>query len=221
MSKELVVRKKRKTASERALARLEQPDPMLLQTMKRLGISPHRDVKRGPGESLVDWRCRSWGIPRPTFQPIDDLCVVWRLPPLQLSAGGIVLPEDQQSPHVKGILLAMGPRAADILRGNGVELGHIVIFGRFAGWEPNDATPEYQRHNKNLILKARDINGSDDLAAEMRTGNTRYVQGDDGRHRVERTKQVTGRKAKLLALAKGGGTAAERETAAKLAEEME
>jgi co-chaperonin GroES (HSP10) len=194
---------------------------MLLATMKKLGIEPHRDKKRAAGESLVDWRCRSWGIPKPTFQPIDDSCVVWRLPPLQLTAGGIILPESDRSPHVKGILLAMGPRAADILRGNGIEPGHIIIFGRWAGWETNDQTPEFARHNVILTIKARDVLGSDDLRAEIDAGVTKYVQGDDGRHRVERRRLASSKKEKILEMAKRGGTKAERESAARIAEEME
>lgn len=221
MTKALTIRKKRTTASERALRKLEEPDPILLATMKKLGIAPHRDVKRHPDESLVDWRCRSWGVPRATFQPVDNNVVVWRLPPLVLSAGGIVLPEDQQSPHVKGILLGMGPRAADVLRGNGIELGHIVIFGRFAGWEPADNTPEYGRHNKILIIKDRDVIGSDDLRAEIAAGTTEYVQGEDGKHRVKRKLLGSSKKSKVMAMAKQGATPAERETARKIAERME
>jgi co-chaperonin GroES (HSP10) len=202
-----------------------KPDKQLVKIAKDLGLKLNHDLPRRKDESMVDWRCRSWGIPKPTFQPIDDAVVVWRLPPLSLSAGGLVVPADNQSPHVKGILLAMGPRARDLLFGNGIELGHIVIFERFAGWEMHDNTPEYARHNQILFLNAKNIKGSDDLKAEMDAGRARYVQGEDGRHRlavVETRKLLPAqrRKEKILAVAASTASEHEADTARKIAATM-
>src|SRR5688572_16613761 len=146
-------------------------------------------------------RCKEVGIEPPTFQPADNNCVVWRLPPLKVSKGGIVMPEDAQSPHSKGILLAVGPRARDVLYSNGIEEGDIVIFARFSGWETKDRTANKELSDEVLILKDRDIIGSDDLKADLSAGKAKYVLDDKtGRWCLQR-KLLNGRKQKLLALA--------------------
>lgn len=166
-------------------------------------------------------RCNEYGIDIPTFQPYGNNCIVWRLPPLTESAGGIIIPEDQQSPHVKGILLSAGPQAMDTLESNGITLGHVVIFQRFAGWETNDSTPEYQRHNRILMIKDREIVGSDDLRVALESGRAKYIRGADGRHTLQ-VKLISDKKQKLLALASDpGATSAERATAKRIAKEME
>lgn len=169
-------------------------------------------------ETLLSKRCKEWGIEEPTFAPFDNNCVVWRLPPLKETKGGIIIPEDQRNPHAKGLLLAIGPRAMDVLHSNGIEVGHVVIFARFAGWETTDQTKEYAKGQQILMLKDRDIIGSDDLKKELDSGRAKYIQGEDGRHRLER-KLLSGRKEKLLALAASTHSPAERETALKRANE--
>jgi co-chaperonin GroES (HSP10) len=202
-----------------------KPDKMLMKVAKQLGISLGTDVKKKKGESLLEFRQRRWGFPPITFQPIDNQVVVWRLPPLQLSPGGLIVPESEQSPNVKGVLLAAGPRAWDTLHSNGIEAGHVVVFSRFAGWETHDHTAEHQRHNQVLILKDKDIMGSDDLKAAMDAGKMKYTQGQDGKFRLAKVtkperKMLGGpseRKRKLLALAARAGTPQEAETAKRIA----
>jgi len=205
----------------------DKPSKALVRAAKAAGVELHVPTKQKKGESLLDYRCRDWGIPKVTFQPIDNNVVVWRLPPLQLSAGGLVIPSDHQSPHVKGILLAMGPRARDTLASNGIEEGHIVIFGRFAGWEADDHTPESMRHNKILMIKDKDIIGSDDLARQMREGKLKIVQDTDGRHKLAKVSTpdkllpaVTSRKEKLEALAERSSNPHEAAAARRAAERM-
>jgi co-chaperonin GroES (HSP10) len=167
-------------------------------------------------ETLLEQRCRDFGIEVPSFQPMDANCVVWRLPPLKETKGGIIIPEDQRSPHAKGLLLAAGPRAMDVLVSNGIEIGHIVIFARFAGWETRDQTAEYATEQEILMLRERDIIGSDDLKKELDSGRAKYVLGDDGRHRLER-RLLDGRKEKILALAASTHSKEERDTALRIA----
>ncbi|HYE97430.1 MAG TPA: co-chaperone GroES family protein [Planctomycetota bacterium] len=208
------------------MPKTEKPSKALVRAAKAAGVELHMPSKRKKGESLLDYRCRDWNIPKPTFQPIDNNVIVWRLPPLALSAGGIVIPESDQSPHVKGIVLAMGPRARDTLASNGIEEGHIVIFGRFAGWEAHDNRPEYARHNQVLMIKDKDIIGSDDLKAEMEAGRLRVVQDTDGRHKLAKVQShkllpaKESRKEKLERLANGTSNPHEAETAKRLAKEM-
>ena len=165
-------------------------------------------------------RCKEVGIEPPTYQPFDNNCVVWRLPPLKVSSGGIVVPEDAQSPHSKGILLAVGPRARDVLYSNGIEEGDVVIFARFAGWETPDRTPTKQLDTEYLILKDRDIIGSDDLRVDLATGKAKYVLDEKtGRWCLQR-KLLSGRKQKLLALAASTSSPAEAETARRIAADL-
>lgn len=179
-------------------------------------------AKARKAELLVETRMRNYGIERVTFQPIDDQVVVWRLPPIQVSAGGIQIPDEGQSPHVKGVILKMGPRAMDSLKSNGIEEGHIVLFERFSGWEHTDVKvyPRKQATrdtwNVVVILRAKQIIGSDDLAKDLASGKAKYIKGADGRYCLER-KLIGGRKEKLLALAASTDSPHEAETALRLA----
>lgn len=162
-------------------------------------------------------RCKEVGIEPPTYQPMDNNCIVWRFPPLTISKGGIVMPEDAQSPHSKGLLLAVGPRSRDVLYSNGIEEGDVVIFARFSGWETKDRTPTQELDTEYLIIKDRDIIGSDDLRVELSTGKAKYVLDDKtGRWCLQR-KLLSGRKQKLLALAASTTSAHEAETARRIA----
>jgi chaperonin GroES len=170
---------------------------------------------------LLRVRCKEVGIEPPTFQPMDNNCVVWRLPPLSVSRGGIIVPEESKSPHVKGILVAVGPRARDVLYSNGIEEGHVVIFARFAGWETRDRTASKELSDEFLIIKDRDIIGSDDLRVELSSGKARYVLDEKTNRWSLQRKLLNGRKQKLLALAASTTSPAEAETARRLARERE
>lgn len=170
-------------------------------------------------ETLLQRRCREHGIDTASFQVTDDNVLVWRFPPLDMSPGGIVIPEDARSPHVRGILIGWGPRAADHLWSNGYEEGHIVIWKRFAGWEVNDRTPEAKRGNNFLFIKASDMLGSDDLGEQIRSGQASYVR-IEGRHVLQR-RLISGKKERILALAADPNAyPAERATAKRIAAGM-
>jgi co-chaperonin GroES (HSP10) len=178
---------------------------------------PKIDPKDWYPNPLVKKRCQEYGIPMPSYWPMDNNCLVWRLPPMTVTLGGIVVPDDAKSPHIKGILMSMGPRAMDVLRSNGIEIGHTVVFARFAGWEAHDHTTSQSLEAAYIILKDRDIIGSDELREELATGKATYVL-EGGRYNLSR-KLLGGRKEKLLALAASTDSKAEAETARRLAAE--
>jgi co-chaperonin GroES (HSP10) len=149
---------------------------------------------------LLVERAKEYGYQIPTFQPRGSNVVVWRLPPIETTPGGLHIIADEQSPHVKGVLVAAGPVALDSFESEGITLGQIVIFKRFAGWEVNDQTPEALRACRILMISASDVIGSDDLREELESGRARLIKGDDGRHRLQ-TGLLAGKKAKVLALA--------------------
>jgi co-chaperonin GroES (HSP10) len=166
-------------------------------------------------------RCKEVGVDPPTYQPMDNNCVVWRMPDLEMSRGGIVIPAAHRDAHIKGILMAAGPRARDVLFSNGIQLGDIVIWARFAGWETHDKTHSKDLPDSFIILKDRDILGSDDLRVELASGKARYVlDPKTGRHNLER-KLLRGRVEKLKALAASTNSPEESETARRMAAALE
>jgi co-chaperonin GroES (HSP10) len=165
-------------------------------------------------------RCKEVGIDPPTTQPVDNNVIVWRLPPLKMSSGGIVIPEESQSPHIKGILMAMGPRARDVLYSNGIEEGDVVTWARFSGDEHKDKTANRILTADFITLKDRDILGSDDLRVAMATGKAKYVlDSATGRWSLQR-KLLSGKKEKLLARAASTDNPHEAETARRIAAGM-
>lgn len=185
--------------------------------LKLSSVEALYQVKRFYPTELLRERCAEFGIEPPTYAMMDNNVCVWRLPPLQITRGGIVMPEDARSPHVKGVIVSMGPRARDVLYSNGIEEGQIVVFARFAGWEFKDRTPTKELSDEFLVIKDRDIIGSDDLRVALATGKAKYVLDEKtGRWCLQR-KLLNGRKEKLLALAASTTSPAEAETARRLA----
>lgn len=163
-------------------------------------------------------RCQEVGIIPPLGQPIDNNVVCWRLPDIEFSPGGIAIPQEHRSPHHKGLLVAVGPRARDVLFSNGVEVGDVVVWARFAGAEHSDKTHRADLGTQYITLKDRDILASDDLADELASGRAKYVlDPKTGRHNLERRMLGSGKKQKLLALAASTASPAEAESARRIA----
>ena len=178
---------------------------------------------------LLVERAKFWGFEIPTNQPRGNAVIVWRLPPvhekkIEGTDRTLIIPDDHDSPHIKGVLIAASASALSAFQSEGITLGHIVQWKRFAGEEQNEATPEALKGQRLLWLQASDILASDDLMTALESGDLNYVE-DGGRLKLEgaaipgQRKQLSGKKAKLLALAERGGTPAERETAKRLAEQ--
>ena len=111
----------------------------------------------------------------------------------------------------------------DYLDSQGILLGHVVVFARFAGDEMNDTSRTTELQQRFLLLKDLDIEGSEDLRAGLEDGTFKY-KIEDGKRKLERPKAlapVEDKKAKVLRLASDpGATDAERATAKKLAAKM-
>lgn len=177
---------------------------------------------------LLVERAKEWGFDLPSDAPWGDRIIVWRLPPLQPTESGLWIPDDEKSPHVLGVLVAAGMQALDQLESNGITLGHMVKWERFAGWEHNDVTPEHKRGSRFIHLQARQILTSLDLKDHLEAGSARYVRGEDGRNRLGGTdvlRQIAEapktKRAKVLALASdSGATPAEKATARRIAKRL-
>ncbi len=182
------------------------------------GRSPNpslgRHSKRYP---LLVARAKEYGFDLPSDAPWGDRVIVWRLPAIEKTDSGLYMPENRDEPHVLGVLVAAGMRALDELETNGITLGHMVKWERFAGWEHDDQTPEHKRGARFLHLNSRNILTSLDLKEGLERGTVNYLRGDDGRSRLE-TRLLSDKKAKVLQLAADpAATPAERRTAKRIA----
>lgn len=146
-----------------------------------------RTKKPPKNETLLEQRCREFGIRPPETHPLSTDIIVWRLPPVtghRVQGTNIVLsvPEEAESPNIRGLLLAAGYKALDDLEKEGIRVGHIVVFKRFAGWEheenlkPGERTPEYKRAGQIIHIHMGDILTSDDLYHDVKEGRTKFVK---------------------------------------------
>lgn len=74
--------------------------------------------------------------PAHAIQPLEDRVLVKREEPKATTKGGIIVPEVAKDPPQLGRVLARGPgRVVDsgLLVPTGVEVGDLVLFGRYEG----------------------------------------------------------------------------------------
>jgi chaperonin GroES len=101
-------------------------------------------------------------IPPVPYLPMGEVILVYRLPSETHTAGGLEIPEEYRSPVSRGILIAAGLEARDIMGDALIEIGDIVYFGRFEGDEREFKRDEAEKGEKLLQLKMRGILGSAD-----------------------------------------------------------
>lgn len=135
--------------------------------------------------SLLDKRRKELGIPEIPYLPIAKNVLIYRLPEEERTAGGLYVPESNREPHSKGVLLAAGLGALDILYAHLVEIGDVVWFGRFAGWEKEVERGATEKGAKILQAKVEDVLGSVDAIARAREYRI-VLDADEGEHSYER-----------------------------------
>lgn len=118
-------------------------------------------MKPVPTDRLSERR-RMYDIPPIPYLPVGKNVLVFRLPNETVSKGGIIFAEVAQEPKPYGVLVGAGLGAMDVLEDHLVELGDIVWFGRFAGWEKEIARDPEGKGKHIIQLKAEDILGSVD-----------------------------------------------------------
>ncbi len=136
---------------------------------------------------LLKKRIKEFSIPPIDAHPLWDNVTVWRIPVEEKrSAGGLHIPDVAQGRIThRGVLVAAGLAAMDRLYAYGVEVGHIVTFGRYAG---TDRTIEERQAGEVkdvsiLTLKVSELNESEDLGALLEAGRL-TIECEDGRHVV-------------------------------------
>jgi hypothetical protein len=140
---------------------------------------------------LLEARRFTHAIPNGAFriQAAFDVCLVHQLPRFESETygdGPILMPQtarrrvEEETP--RGILVGAGLKALDVLRSNGIDLGHIVSFIRQAPWRmPVEMVSGVDYYL--LILRAGDITGSEDLRSALAKGECRMEYDEEaGQH---------------------------------------
>jgi len=117
--------------------------------------------------SKLTERNKQYGIPSCPYLPAGKVVLIFRMPSETRSAGGLYIPDEHAEPKPTGVLVAAGLPARDVLSDALIEIGDIVWFGKYAGWEK-----EVERDPRNvgkmiLQCKVEDILGSVDALERL------------------------------------------------------
>lgn len=130
--------------------------------------------------SLATERAKMYGIPSAPYLPMGKNVLVFRLPSESRTAGGLYIAETAQDPKPMGVLLDAGLAARDILADHLVEIGDIVWFARFAGWEKEVQRDPEGKGKSILQMKVEDILGSVDALERRDRSDIGF--NEDGEH---------------------------------------
>ncbi len=83
------------------------------------------------------------------MKPINDRVVVKPAPAEEKTKGGIIIPDTAKEKPQRGEIIAVGPGKAGNLMT--VQVGDIVLYGKYAGQELNHEGSDY------LIMREDDI----------------------------------------------------------------
>jgi chaperonin GroES len=112
--------------------------------------------------SKLEERRKLYGIPETPYLPMGKNVLVFRMPSETRTAGGLWVAESAQEPKPMGVLVAAGLGALDVMADHLVELGDVVWFGRFAGWEKEIQRDPEGKGKQILQMKVEDVLGSVD-----------------------------------------------------------
>lgn len=91
-----------------------------------------------------------------TVRPLYDKIVVERIKEKDISAGGIIIPDQAKEKPRQGKVLAVGEGAVCIdgsIRPMRIKIGEIVLYGKYAGTDTEIGGTEY------LLLREDDVLG--------------------------------------------------------------
>jgi len=153
-----------------------------------LGLPPLLDEKRLRYRMIDDVFKR---------QPLFDYVYVWQLPETELDFGEehILVPDEVKNRIAKsmprGVIVAAGLGALDVLRSNCIELGHTVTFMRFSPWMLPigvvGSTPVTL-----LPLKVSALRDSEELGAAFASGDVKVCfDEEEGLHYYDLGKRAT------------------------------
>ena len=131
--------------------------------------------------TTLEERVAKYEIPPILYQPVFDRVLVYQIPTVEsdtFAGSCLVKPEatrkreKNQSP--RGVLVAAGQKALDVMADHGIQLGDIVWFARMSMWRHEvDATlKEFS------ILRAGELCGSEDLRDRVTAGQVSFKRID-------------------------------------------
>lgn len=130
--------------------------------------------------SLLEQRRKLYGIPETPYLPMAKNVLVFRMPSETRTAGGLYIAETAQEPKPMGVLVAAGLAAHDVLSDHLVEIGDVVWFGRWAGWEKEVQRDPEGKGKQILQMKVEDVLGSVD--ALERVARYEIDLNEEGEH---------------------------------------
>lgn len=101
-------------------------------------------------------------IPKIGYLPMGKNVLIFRLEGEEKTAGGIIVPDVHKEVKSRGILLAAGLAARDVLADALIDIGDEVCFAHFAGRDREVEKREGKAPAKILECKVEDILGSVD-----------------------------------------------------------
>lgn len=141
--------------------------------------------------SKLEERVKKYDIPIPPYEPVFDRCLVFQVPTVESETfkdTSLIKPdltkkrESTQSP--RGVLVAAGMRARDILESHGIQLGDIVWFARHTMWRH-----ELDASSKAFsVIRAGEVCGSEDLFDRVGT-EVQLTKDADGMYCLEGIKR--------------------------------
>lgn len=134
--------------------------------------------------SALERRRKQYDIPETPYLPIGKNVLIFRIPEEDRTAGGLYIPDTNKEPKSQGVLLAAGLGALDILADHLVEIGDLVWFGKYAGWESEVRREAAGKGEKILQVKVEDVNGSVD--ARERVRDYAIVRDEEDEYRQHR-----------------------------------
>lgn len=133
----------------------------------------------------LDERRKLYNIPELPYLPAYKVVLVFRLPSETRTAGGLYVPDEHREPKPMGVLLGAGLAALDIMRDHLIEVGDVVWFGHFAGWEKEIERDPEGTGRQILQLKVDELLGSVDALERIGTTHSLAYDDDEGQHSYE------------------------------------
>lgn len=118
--------------------------------------------------SKLEERMKQYGIPPIPGLPMGKTILVFRIPPVEKTAGGLYIPETHQGEQEIGVLLAAGLGALDVLKAALIEVGDIIWFGRFAGTNRTVKHEAGQAAEQIAAMKVEDVQISVDAMERVK-----------------------------------------------------
>jgi chaperonin GroES len=130
---------------------------------------------------MINASPKHYDIPALPYLPMGKNVLIYRLDGEEKTKGGIVIPETAKEVRSRGILLAAGLAARDILADGLIEIGDEVCFAHYAGRDREVEKREGKAPSKILECKVEDVLGSVDALERVKEYEIAYDEEFGGR----------------------------------------